>query len=148
MSTQVTASNTQPRRLWRSTGAVLLGFFTAAVLTVATDQLMFVFKVFRTSGQPIADAPFLLATAYRLIYNVAGCYLAARLAPYRPMLHALVIGWVGLIFTIVNTVATWSTAYGPHWYPLANVLLALPSAWLGGFLHRTWHSRTPDENHK
>lgn len=146
MSAQVTAPSGQPRRLLRSTGAVLFGFFTAALLTVATDQLMFALKVFHTSGRPIADASFLVATAYRLIYNVAGCYITARLAPRRPMLHAMVIGWVGMVLTAVNTVATWNTAYGPHWYPLANVLLALPSAWLGGFLHgmrhmETWNTR-------
>jgi hypothetical protein len=139
MTAQGTTPNTQPRRLLRSTGAVLLGFFTAAVLTVTTDQLMMALKILRTSGQPITDAPFLLAMAYRVVYNVAGCYLAARIAAYRPMMHALVIGWVGLVFTVVNTTATWNTAYGPHWYSLANVLIALPCAWLGGALQRAWH---------
>src|SRR6266404_8085901 len=34
--------------------------------------------------------PFALATAYRIVYGIATSYLVARLAPDRPMLHALV----------------------------------------------------------
>lgn len=148
MNAQAKAPNTPSHPWLRSTGAVFLGFFSAAVLTLATDQWMIAVKVLRTSGQPIAEAPFVLAMVYRLIYNVAGCYLAARLAPYRPMRHALVIGWLGLVLTAVTTVTTWSTVYGPHWYALANVLLALPSAWLGGNLHHAWHVEFPRMNTK
>lgn len=138
MITHTTKPEGQPRQLWRSAAAVLLGFAAAAALTLSTDQLMTMLKLFQHSGRP-ADAPFVLATVYRIVYNVAGCYIAARLAPYRPMRHALIIGWVGLVFTTLNTVATWTTALGPHWYPLANVIVALPCAWLGGFLERKWH---------
>jgi hypothetical protein len=52
--------------------------------------------VFPPFGQPMADALFLLATAYRIVYGVAGCYLTARLAPDRPMRHALALGVVAL----------------------------------------------------
>jgi hypothetical protein len=40
----------------------------------------------------MADALLLLATAYRTVYGVAGSDLAARLAPGRPMAHALALG--------------------------------------------------------
>src|SRR5882762_9275238 len=32
-------------------------------------------------GQTMSDGLFLLATAYRIVYSVAGCYLVAWLAP-------------------------------------------------------------------
>ena len=87
---------------------------------------------------PIAmsDALFLLATAYRTLYAVAGTYITARLAPHRPMGHALVGGLVGLALSIVGAVATWNRgpAFGPHWYPLALVATAIPCAWAGGRL--------------
>jgi len=52
------------------------------------------------------------------------------------MLHAMVGGALGLLASIVGAAATWKKgpAFGPHWYPLALVVLALPSAWAGGKL--------------
>jgi hypothetical protein len=34
----------------------------------------------------------------------------------------------------LGAVVTWNRALGPHWYPLALVVTALPTAWLGGKL--------------
>jgi hypothetical protein len=84
----------------------------------------------------MSDALFVLATAYRIVYGIAGGYVAARLAPDRPMTHALVLGVVGLAVSIAGAVATWNAgpAFGPHWYPLALVVTAVPGCWLGGKL--------------
>ena len=38
---------------------------------------------------PMSGRLFLLAFAYRFVFDVAGSYLTARLAPDRPMRHAL-----------------------------------------------------------
>ena len=82
------------------------------------------------------EGALLLATVYRTIYSVLGSYLTARLAPDKPMLHSLAGGIIGLILSIVGVVETWNKgpAFGPHWYPIALVALALPGAWLGGKL--------------
>jgi surface polysaccharide O-acyltransferase-like enzyme len=107
-----------------------------AILSIATDMVMHATGVFPPWGQPMSDALFLLATAYRIVYNVVGCYVAARLAPDRPMLHALALGVVGVAVSIAGTVATWNRgpAFGPKWYPLALIALAMPCAWAGGRL--------------
>jgi hypothetical protein len=72
-----------------------------------------------------------------MIYSVAGGYITARFAPNRPMLHALVLGVLGLAVSIVGTVVTWNKgpAFGPHWYPVALVVLAVPQCWAGGKLY-------------
>jgi hypothetical protein len=125
-----------PRRVLRSIGAVLAGMFVGIVLALGTDEVLHVVGVFPPWGQPVGDKPLLLATAYRIIYGIASCYIIARLAPDRPMQHALAGGVVGLIVSIVGTVVTWNAgpAFGPHWYPLALVATALPTAWAGGKL--------------
>ena len=42
---------------------------------------------------------------------------------------------------LVGAVATWNAGLGPHWYPIALVVLALPQAWLGGKLYeKTWRA--------
>ena len=82
------------------------------------------------------DGALLLATVYRTVYGVLGSYLTARLAPSRPMGHAMAGGAIGLAVSILGAAVTWNKgpAFGPHWYPLALVVLALPTAWVGGKL--------------
>jgi hypothetical protein len=91
--------------------------------------------VFPPPGRTMSDALFLLATAYRTVYGIAGSYLTARLAPRRPMLHALVGGGIGTAIATLGAILTWNQPeFGPHWYPLALVALGMPTAWAGGKL--------------
>jgi hypothetical protein len=126
------------RRTLQSIGAVLAGMVVGIALTLGTDELLHVAGIFPPWGQSMTgyDGALLLATAYRVVYSIAGSYVIARLAPNRPMLHALVGGVIGLIVSVVGAVATWNggPAFGPHWYPIALVVTALPCAWMGGKL--------------
>ena len=79
---------------------------------------------------------FRSALAYRIVYGIVGGYLAARLAPNRPMAHALMLGAVGLVLSIVGVAANWNKGpeYGPRWFSLALIATALPCAWIGGVI--------------
>jgi len=127
-----------PRRALRSIGAVLAGMVVGIALTLGTDEILHIAGVFPPWGQSMVgfDGALLLATAYRVFYGVVASYITARLALVRPMQHALVGGIIGLIVSVVGAVATWNSgpAFGPHWYPLALIVTALPSAWVGGKL--------------
>lgn len=124
----------QPRRIGRSIGALLAGFVVVVVLSLGTDALLHATGVFPPWGQPMSDALFGLATAYRTLYGIAGAYVTARLAPRRPMGHALLGGAIGLVLATAGAVATWDKGpeFGPHWYPLSLIATALPGAWAGG----------------
>jgi hypothetical protein len=127
-----------PQRIGRSIGALLAGMLVGIILTVGTDIVLHVIGVFPPWGQSMVgfDGALLLATVYRTVYGVAASYIIARLAPNRPMAHALAGGVVGLAVSIVGAAVTWNKgpAFGPHWYPLALVVLAMPQAWAGGRL--------------
>ncbi len=127
-----------PRRIGRSINAVLAGMLVGIVLTIGTDIVLHAIGVFPPWGQSMVgfDGALLLATVYRTVYGVAASYIIARLAPDRPMQHALVGGAVGLAVSIVGAAVTWNKgpAFGPHWYPLALVVLAMPQSWAGGKL--------------
>lgn len=127
-----------PRRIGRSIGAVFAGLIAVIVLSIGTDMALHAAGIFPALGQVMSDKLLLLATAYRSIYAVAGSYIAARLAPARPMTHALALGVVGLVLSTVGAVVTWNKGpeFGPHWYPVALIVTAMPCAWLGGILHR------------
>jgi len=120
----------------KSIGAIFAGAIIGALPALGTDQLMHATGVFPPPDQAMSGSLFLLATAYRAIYGVAGSYVAARLAPSRPMLHALILGAIGVAVCVVGTAVTWNKGpeFGPHWYPLALVALGMPQAWVGGKL--------------
>jgi len=123
-----------PRRIGRSGGALLAGFVAVVVLSLGTDWALHAAGVFPALGQKMSDALFVLATVYRTLYGVVGSYVTLRLAPDRPMGHALVGGLIGVAMSTLGAVVTWNKDLGPRWYPLALIVTAMPTAWLGGKL--------------
>ena len=128
----------QPHRILRSIGAVFAGVVAVSVLSLGTDMVMHATGIFPPWFQPMTGSLFMLALAYRVVYGIAGGYIAARLAPNRAMAHALVLGVVGLLLSIAGAAGTWNRGpeFGPKWYPLALVATALPCAWVGGRISR------------
>ena len=86
-----------------------------AIPSIATDAALHAAGIYPAWGQRMSDALFLLALAYRIVYNLAGCYIAARLAPDRPVQHALALGVIGLAVSIAGAVAMWDA--GPPGTP-------------------------------
>jgi len=123
-----------PRRIGRSIGAVLAGMLAVVILSLGTDLALHAAGIFPALGDRMSDNLLVLATVYRTIYAVLGGYITARLAPNRPMQHARLNGLIGVALITLGAVVTWNRALGPHWYPLALVVTALPTAWLGGKL--------------
>jgi len=123
------------RRIGRSIAVVVVGFVAIVVLSIGTDMLLVMAGIFPPFSEPsrFTNRLLLLATAYRTVYSIVGCYLAARLAPYQPMAHALALGVVGVVVSIVGALVM--REQGPAWYPWTLVLLALPCAWAGGALN-------------
>jgi hypothetical protein len=126
---------------WRSVGAVLAGFVTVVILSLVTDQVLHSLGVFPAWDQPMNDVgDNLLALAYRCIYGVAGSYITARLAPSSPMRHVWTGAAIGFVLSLGGIIAAMNADLGPIWYPIALTLTTLPCAWLGGILHRKWHT--------
>lgn len=124
------------RRPGRSIAAVAAGFVAVAALSLGTDQVLHVLRVYPPWGQPMPEPGLnLLALIYRSIYTIAGMYLTAWLAPHAPIRHALVGGAIGTVIAAAGAVATLPMHLGPAWYPISLVVTALPLAWLGGALH-------------
>lgn len=120
--------------VWKSIGAVAAGFFTAALLSVGMDAIMHATGVFPPLGQVMSNGLFVLATAYRCVFQSIGGYLTARLAPARPMKHVWILAVIGQVISFVGILA-WKAlgpAGGPLWYPLALVITAIPSVLIGG----------------
>jgi len=121
----------------KSVWAVLAGFIVIFILSMGMDAVMHVTGIFPPWGEAMTTALYAWATAYRVVFSIIGCYVTARLAPNRPLAHALWLGIVGVVISAAATIVTWNKgpAFGPHWYPIALVLVSIPCAWLGGMLY-------------
>ena len=130
-----TPTSTQAPCLRRSIGAVILGFVAVAALSLGTDQVLHVFKVYPPWGEPMYDPRLnLLALSYRILYTIIGGYITARLAPRNPIRHAVILGIVGFGVGLVGVIVTLPMNLGPAWYPIAVAVTAVPCTWLGGIL--------------
>jgi hypothetical protein len=124
------------KNIFKSIVALLAGFVVVVVLSLGTDIVLHKLNVFPPWGESMVgyDRALLLATIYRTVFGVIGSYITARLAPIRPMVHALIGGAIGVVLSIAGAAATWNKgpAFGSHWYPIALIVLAMPQSWLGG----------------
>jgi hypothetical protein len=118
----------------RSILAIVIGFVVIAALSLCTDAVVRMAwpSLFRATGGS-SNVLFMAASlVYVGIYAIGGCYLTARLAPNHPMRHALILGVLGLLFTLPATVAMWHTE--PAWYSVVGLVTVVPYAWIGGWL--------------
>jgi len=123
------------RDTFKSIIAILAGFITVVLLSVGTDFVLESIGIFPPQSEPLATTPLMLmfALIYRCMYTVGGGYVTAKLAPDRPMRHAVILGFVGIAAGTIGMVTAWNLS-PQHWYPIALVITALPCTWLGGRL--------------
>lgn len=118
----------------RSLGAVLAGLATIVALSLATDQLFHSLGVYPPWGEPMHETGLnLLALVYRAVWTVLGGWVAARLAPFAPVGHAIALGGLGLVLGILGAIAAWGLS--PGWFLIAVALTGPICAWAGGRLH-------------
>jgi hypothetical protein len=115
----------------KSIGAVIAGFAALVILSTITDSVLEKTGIMKT--QPFVENPVWLIAIiilYRTIFNTFGCYLTARIAPSKPMKHAIILGIICVVLTIVGLIAMWDIP--PRWYPVSLIVLTMPAALLGG----------------
>lgn len=125
----------------RSILAVVVGVVFIIVVTTLVDIALHLTGIYPPMNQPLNDSLALLATGYRIIISIAGAWLTARLAPAKPMKHAMALGYVGTLLGLMGLAATWGKGLGPDWYPIALVVLAIPQCWAGGRLYELLSTR-------
>lgn len=125
----------------RSIGAVVVGFLVIGALAGGTTAALpgLLPAMFGPGGRVDSVALLLAMQAYVVLFATFGCWLTARLAPSRPMLHALVLGGLGLAFNVWGSVASWDLY--PTWYHALGLSLTLPAAWLGGWIRERQRAR-------
>src|ERR1700754_2773278 len=100
----------------KSVRAIFAGLFVVVLLSEATDYGLSYFGIFPSMERFGAFTTGMLigATIYRAIYAVIGRFAAARHAPSRPVMDALILGTVGFALAVLGAIVMWSL--GRHWY--------------------------------
>ena len=130
------------RGVLESIGAVAAGVVILSALAAVTDTLLQWAQVLPVTGEKrFQNWQSLLALAYHLLYVVIAAYLVAALAPTQPMAHALAFGAVGVVISILGTIAIVTGDLAPAWYGWALIVLSLPTAWIGAKLFERVESR-------
>lgn len=120
----------------RSVLAVVAGVLATFILSLGTDQVLHSTGVYPPWGERMADDLFIVALAYRLVYGVVAGYVTARLAPWYPMQHALVLGVIGTVLGLVGAIGSAGRDLGPSWYTYGLALSSIPTVWLGAMLYQ------------
>jgi len=133
-TTPVLETATPRRPVGRSIWAIVAGFIAVVLLSNGTDVLLSKLGTVPPLAQWHTDRLFVWATIYRTVYGIIGSYITARLAPQRPMKHAMIGAIIGMVLGTAAAIGTWNKDMGPHWYPIALVVVAVPTAWIGAKL--------------
>ncbi|PYT00442.1 MAG: hypothetical protein DMF63_07700 [Acidobacteria bacterium] len=119
----------------KSIGAVLAGLLFIVISHTAVDKILEGLGIFPDPNQGLHVTWMLaLALAYRIVLSIVGCYITARLAPSSPMLHALILGFIGLVAGTIAAFAFIPMNLSPAWYPIVLALVSVPCGWAGGTL--------------
>ena len=85
------------KNIGRSVWSIAAGFLVVVVLSIGTDAILHAAGIFPELGKRMSDGLFILATIYRTVFGVLGSYITARLAPGKPMKHAMIGAAIGTV---------------------------------------------------
>lgn len=125
----------------RSVAAVIAGFVATVVLSVACDAIvrMLAPGAFGPDGR--TPGPVVAAgVAYTLLSAIAGGFVAALIARRREVMHALVLGTLGAVATLLIIVAAPATQRTVGMF--VSAMLVIPATVLGGWLRARGRSGT------
>ena len=126
------------KSIFQSIGAVIAGYLVSAILTGLTIAALG--ALFPISYNPENVEWVIFNVIYGCAFAVIGGYVAARLAPARPVAHATVLGLLMAVFAVITgyavSVAPPSPEYAnqPGWYYPVLAITVLPSILLGAWL--------------
>lgn len=127
----------------KSIGVILLAFIVNALLSVLTDFLLEQIGVLPNPEKGLFETwAILLVLSYRAIYTVFTGFIIARLASNKPMLHALILGIIGSVITLLAVSNPEFAQKSKLWFGYTLAAITIPCLWLGVKIQQSWTIRT------
>ncbi|MBN2266761.1 MAG: hypothetical protein JW725_00270 [Candidatus Babeliaceae bacterium] len=69
--------------------------------------------------------------SYHLLFAILDGFVTARLAPDRPITHAITLGILGVVISTLGLFAIIMQDLAPAWYGWALIVFSVPVTWSG-----------------
>jgi len=118
---------------------ILLAFIVTGLLSTLTDFLLESIGVLPNpaNGLFITWAIWMVLF-YRAVYTILAGFIVAKLAPGKPMLHAMILGLIGTTITVLATNSPSLAGKAPLWYGYTLAGITIPCLWLGVKIKQSW----------
>ena len=125
--------------LFKSVGVILLAFMINGLLSVVTDFILESIGVLPDPSLGLFETwAIVLVLFYRGVYTVFAGFIVAKLAPARPLMHALVLGAMGTLITLIAVNSPAFSDKAPLWFGYVLATLTIPCIWLGVEIQKNW----------
>lgn len=126
--------------IFKSIGVILLSFAIIALMSVLTDFLLEKIGVLPNPEKGLFETwAILLVLFYRAIYTVFAGFIIARLAPNKPILHAIILGVIGTSITLWAISSPEFAQKSTLWFGYTLAILTIPCLWLGVKIQQNWN---------
>jgi len=128
--------------IFKSIGVILLAFVVITLLSMLTDYLLESIGVLPNPQKGLFEKwAILLVLFYRGVYTIFAGFLVAKLAINKPMLHAIILG---IIITLITVMAVSSPSFAekaPLWFGFTLAAITIPCLWLGVRIKESWNEK-------
>lgn len=124
--------------IFKSIGVILLAFVVIALLSTLTDFLLESIGVLPNPQKGLFEKwAILLVLFYRGIYTIFAGYIVAKLAPTKPVLHAIILGIIGSLITVIAVCSPSFSGKAPLWFGFTLAAITIPCLWVGVRIKRS-----------
>ncbi len=123
----------------KSIGVLLLAFVVNTLLSVVTDFLLESIGVLPDPSKGLFDTwAIVLVLFYRGVYTIFTGFIIAKLVPSKPVLHALILGSIGTVITVLAVSNPAFAEKAPLWFGYTLAAITIPCMWLGVKIQEVW----------
>jgi len=128
--------------IFKSIGVILLSFVVITLLSMLTDYLFESIGVLPNPQKGLFETwAILLVLFYRGVYTIFAGFIVAKLALNKPLLHAIILG---IIVTLITVMAASSPSFAekaPLWFGFTLAAITIPCLWLGVRINQSWNEK-------
>ncbi len=128
------------KNISKSIGVIILAFIVNALLSMLTDFLLEAIGVLPNPEKGLFETrAILFVLFYRAVYTVLTGFIVSRLAPDRPTLHAIILGAIGIIITLLAISNPEIAQKSKLWFGYALAAITIPCLLVGVKIQQNWN---------